>query len=101
MEPASWKVHTRFELVIFCRNVAIYFDCPTQETLFTGLASLLEPTGYLLSGHSENLHGLPHVLRALGNTVHVQVTPSSGAPLHAAARAGHSGRQSGAPKAGR
>lgn len=75
---SSWKIRTHFD-VIFCRNVAIYFDRPTQEALFDGLASLLEPTGYLLSGHSENLHGLSHVLRPLGNTVHVPVAQSGGA----------------------
>jgi len=75
---SSWKIRTHFD-VIFCRNVAIYFDRPTQEALFDGLASLLEPTGYLLSGHSENLHGLSHVLRPLGNTVHVPMAQPSGA----------------------
>ncbi len=78
VEFSSWKIRTHFD-VIFCRNVAIYFDRPTQEALFDGLASLLEPTGYLLSGHSENLHGLSHVLRPLGNTVHVPLAQPSGA----------------------
>lgn len=46
-----------FEL-IFCRNVLIYFDRPTQEQLANGLARLLVPGGYLLTGHSESLNGL-------------------------------------------
>ena len=70
VEPSSWNVRTRFDAIL-CRNVAIYFDRPTQEVLFRGLAALLEPTGYLMSGHSENLHWLSSVLRPVGNTVHV------------------------------
>jgi chemotaxis protein methyltransferase CheR len=46
-----------FEL-IFCRNVMIYFDRPTQEQLVNELARCLVPGGYLLIGHSESLNGL-------------------------------------------
>ena len=44
--------------LIFCRNVMIYFDRPTQEQLVTELARFLVPGGYLLIGHSESLNGL-------------------------------------------
>ncbi len=43
---------------IFCRNVVIYFDRPTQERLFEKLARQLRPEGYLFIGHSETLHGM-------------------------------------------
>jgi chemotaxis protein methyltransferase CheR len=46
-----------FEL-IFCRNVMIYFDRPTQEQLVNELAKWVVPGGYLLIGHSESLNGL-------------------------------------------
>ena len=46
--------------VIFCRNVMIYFNKPTQEQLVNRFASCLEPGGYLLIGHSESLTGLKH-----------------------------------------
>ena len=46
--------------VIFCRNVMIYFDKPTQEQVVNRLAGCLEPGGYLLIGHSESLTGLKH-----------------------------------------
>ena len=43
--------------VIFCRNVLIYFDKPTQKAVVERLASHLRPGGYLLLGHSESMAG--------------------------------------------
>ncbi|MGE4552589.1 MAG: protein-glutamate O-methyltransferase CheR [Desulfovibrionaceae bacterium] len=60
----------RFHL-IFCRNVAIYFDRPTQMRLFAKFCDHLLPGGCLFIGHSESLgatHGLP--LRTLAPTVY-------------------------------
>jgi chemotaxis protein methyltransferase CheR len=48
--------------VIFCRNIMIYFDKPTQQTLVKRLTAHLEPGGYLLIGHSENLNTIEHGL---------------------------------------
>jgi chemotaxis protein methyltransferase WspC len=39
--------------VIFCRNVLIYFDAPTQERVIGTLARLLAPDGTLFVGPSE------------------------------------------------
>jgi chemotaxis protein methyltransferase CheR len=44
--------------VIFCRNVMIYFDRPTQEQLVQRLCQSLMPHGYLIIGNSESLNGL-------------------------------------------
>ena len=41
---------------IFCRNVIIYFDRPTQERLFQKLSRQLVEGGYIFAGHSETLH---------------------------------------------
>jgi chemotaxis protein methyltransferase CheR len=41
--------------VIFCRNVMIYFDQPTRNTLVSQFHRYLEPGGYLFIGHSESL----------------------------------------------
>ncbi len=51
--------------VIFCRNVMIYFDRPTQEELVRRLSERLVPGGYLMVGHSESLTGIHHRLRMI------------------------------------
>jgi chemotaxis protein methyltransferase CheR len=43
---------------IFCRNVIIYFDRPTQQQILGKLTRHLVPGGYLFVGHSETLHEL-------------------------------------------
>lgn len=43
--------------VVFCRNVLIYFDRPTQHAVLTRLTSHLRPGGYLILGHSESAAG--------------------------------------------
>jgi chemotaxis methyl-accepting protein methylase len=43
--------------VIFCRNVLIYFDKPTQRAVLGRLAGHLRPGGYLVVGHSESMSG--------------------------------------------
>jgi len=48
--------------VIFCRNVMIYFNKATQGQVVRRLASVLEPGGFLMIGHSESLAGLEHGL---------------------------------------
>ncbi len=65
--PYPWtdKFH-----VIFCRNVMIYFDRPTQEQLVSHLAGQLEPAGYLFVGHSESLVGVEHGLKRLRPSIY-------------------------------
>ena len=41
--------------VIFCRNVIIYFDKPTQEKLIPKFCNYLNMGGYLFLGHSETI----------------------------------------------
>jgi chemotaxis protein methyltransferase CheR len=58
-----------FEL-IFCRNVMIYFDRPTQEQLVQRLCEFLAPGGHLLIGHSESLNGLRAPVRCLRPSIY-------------------------------
>jgi chemotaxis protein methyltransferase CheR len=43
---------------IFCRNVIIYFDRPTQERILSKLSYQLVPRGYMFVGHAETLHDM-------------------------------------------
>jgi chemotaxis protein methyltransferase CheR len=43
---------------IFCRNVIIYFDRPTQERVLQRLSKHLVPRGYMFVGHAETLHDM-------------------------------------------
>jgi chemotaxis protein methyltransferase CheR len=71
LEPVSQI--GRFPL-IFCRNVMIYFDKPTQQQVVERLAGCLEPGGYLLTGHAESLTGIEHGLRYVQPAVYRKVS---------------------------
>ena len=51
----DWPFSGRFD-AIFCRNVAIYFDLPTQQGLFEKFGKQLKPKGWLFVGHSERVN---------------------------------------------
>ncbi|WP_303920115.1 protein-glutamate O-methyltransferase CheR [Treponema berlinense] len=55
--------------VIFCRNVLIYFDKPTQESVVRKLLEHLMPGGYLFLGHSETIFGMDLPLKTVGPTI--------------------------------
>lgn len=50
----QWPMKGKFQ-AIFCRNVVIYFDEPTQERIWSRFAPLLLPEGRLYVGHSERV----------------------------------------------
>ena len=56
--------------LIFCRNVMIYFERPTQETLVNKFYGYLKPGGYLFIGHSESLQWLKHPFQTVVPTVY-------------------------------
>jgi chemotaxis protein methyltransferase CheR len=55
---AQWPFKGPFD-VIFCRNVVIYFDEPTQVKIWSRFAGLLPEGGHLYIGHSERVSGDP------------------------------------------
>jgi chemotaxis protein methyltransferase CheR len=59
--------------VIFCRNVIIYFDRPTQAKVLGSLISHLRPGGYLFMGHSETLNGIDLPVTPVALTVYRKV----------------------------
>lgn len=58
--------------VIFCRNVMIYFDRPTQEKLVGKFYRYLKPGGYLFIGHSESLQWVTHSFTHVAPTIYVK-----------------------------
>lgn len=52
----SWPMKGPFD-AIFCRNVVIYFDEPTQQKLWSRYEKLMTPEGWLYIGHSERVSG--------------------------------------------
>lgn len=55
---------------IFCRNVMIYFDKPTQYTILKRMKPLLKPDGLLFVGHSEALYHATDLFHLRGQTVY-------------------------------
>ncbi|ODT71066.1 MAG: hypothetical protein ABS75_10060 [Pelagibacterium sp. SCN 63-23] len=64
-----WPMKGPFD-AIFCRNVAIYFDKPTQGEMFGRFAKMLAPEGFLYIGHSENLGSGGGAFRLVGKTIY-------------------------------
>jgi len=58
---------------IFCRNILIYFDKPTQDRVLSRLCDHLRPGGYLVLGHSESAVGVDLPVRAVVNTIFEKV----------------------------
>jgi chemotaxis protein methyltransferase CheR len=56
--------------LIFCRNVMIYFDKPTQSELVGKFYEALAPGGYLFIGHSESLNTINHRFKYIQPTVY-------------------------------
>jgi chemotaxis protein methyltransferase CheR len=55
---------------IFCRNVMIYFDKPTQQRLIERFWKVLSPGGLLFTGHSESLTGIKHAFHYVQPTIY-------------------------------
>jgi chemotaxis protein methyltransferase CheR len=60
--------------LIFCRNVMIYFDRPTQAKLVSKFHHYLKPGGYLFIGHSESLQRLDQPFKSVAPTIYQKET---------------------------
>lgn len=67
----EWPFKHKFDF-IFCRNVMIYFDRPTQESLVNNYYHQLNPGGHLFIGHSESLNGIQHRFGYSQPTIYVK-----------------------------
>jgi chemotaxis protein methyltransferase CheR len=67
-----WPLQGPFDF-IFCRNVMIYFDKPTQHRILAKFAPLLREEGLLFAGHSESFLHAADVMRSLGHTIYERV----------------------------
>lgn len=56
--------------VVFCRNVIIYFDRQTQESILGRICRHLIPDGYLFMGHSETLSGMNLPLKQISSSIY-------------------------------
>ena len=56
--------------IIFCRNVIIYFDKPTQQKIFSQMERILVDDGILIIGHSETMFGISENFKFLGHTIY-------------------------------
>ena len=56
--------------VIFCRNVMIYFDKPTQYKILSRFAPLMQPDGLMFAGHSESFLHATDLFKSQGKTVY-------------------------------
>jgi len=68
LEP-QWALKEPFD-VIFCRNVMIYFDKPTQSKILSRFVSLMKPHALLFAGHSENFLYVSNDYNLRGKTVY-------------------------------
>ena len=66
---SSWPLSGAFD-VIFCRNVMIYFDKPTQSQILARFVPLMKPDGLLFAGHSENFMYASDAFKLRGKTVY-------------------------------
>lgn len=67
----GWPSGRLFD-AIFCRNVMIYFDKPTQVQVLERFAQTIKPGGLLFVGHSESFSHMTTAFKLKGQTVYVR-----------------------------
>lgn len=79
----EWPLKEPFD-AIFCRNVMIYFDKPTQAKIISKFVPLMKPHALLFAGHSENFLYVSHDIKLRGKTVYELNAASAGAATESA-----------------
>lgn len=69
LKEDRWPLSGPFD-AIFCRNVMIYFDKPTQRKILERFVPLIKPDGLLFAGHSENFLYVSSAFKLRGETVY-------------------------------
>jgi len=67
----DWPMRNQFD-IIFCRNVVIYFDKPTQKILFKRYHDILNDSGHMFIGHSETMFKVSEDFNLIGNTTYTK-----------------------------
>lgn len=65
----DWPFREPFD-VVFCRNVMIYFDAPTQRGVLERIHRVMKPGGMLFVGHAENFSESRDLFTLRGKTVY-------------------------------
>lgn len=78
---SQWPLKEPFD-AIFCRNVMIYFDKPTQSKIISRFVPLMKPHALLFAGHSENFLYISDALHLRGKTVY-DLKSIAGKSVHA------------------
>ena len=68
----QWSLGEPFDMV-FCRNVMIYFDHPTQRKVLEHIHAVMKPGGLLFVGHSENFTDSRDLFQLRGKTIYQRV----------------------------
>ena len=68
----QWQLGQAFDIV-FCRNVMIYFDAPTQRRILERMHGVMAPGSLLFVGHSENFTESRDLFNLRGKTVYTRV----------------------------
>jgi chemotaxis protein methyltransferase CheR len=69
----SWSTLGEPFDVVFCRNVMIYFDGPTQRRVLERIHGVTRPGALLYVGHSENFNDSRDIFRLRGKTIYERV----------------------------
>ena len=78
----AWPMRGPFE-AIFCRNVMIYFDKPTQHKILQKFVPLLRPDGLLFAGHSESFYHAAEIFKSRGKTIYELTQEAKAKACHA------------------